>query len=96
VLLKRYLESSLREGADHLVLGCTHYAFLRDRIQALVGPGVTLVDSGDAVARQTERRLPYPAPAGSGREEFFTTGNVDEATQLITTLWGAPVRVQAL
>jgi glutamate racemase len=95
-LLQRYLASSLRAGADHLVLGCTHYAFLRDRIQALVGPSVTLVDSGDAVARQTERRLPFPAPEGSAREEFFTTGNLAEANARIPALWGAPVRVQQL
>lgn len=95
-LLQRYLASSLRAGADHLVLGCTHYAFLRDRIQALVGPGVTLVDSGDAVARQTERRLPFAAPPGSAREEFFTTGDLAEANARIPALWGAPVRVQPL
>jgi glutamate racemase len=95
-LLQSYLESSLRAGADHLVLGCTHYAFLRDRIQALVGPDVTLVDSGDAVARQTERRLPFAAPPGSAREEFFTTGDLVEARAHIPALWGAPVRVQSL
>ena len=95
-LLQRYLETSLRAGADHLVLGCTHYAFLRDRIQALVGPGVTLVDSGDAVARQTERRLPFAAPPGSAREEFFTTGDLAQARERIPALWGAPVRVEPL
>lgn len=95
-LLQRYLASSLEAGADHLVLGCTHYAFLRDRIQELVGPNVTLVDSGDAVARQTERRLPYAAPVGSAREEFFTTGDVAEANTLFPALWGAPARVQPL
>lgn len=95
-LLHRYLESSLRAGADHLVLGCTHYAFLRDRIQALVGPEITLVDSGDAVARQTERRLPFAAPSGSAREEFFTTGDLAQARERIPALWGAPVRVEPL
>lgn len=95
-LLRRYLASSLEAGADHLVLGCTHYAFLRDRIQALVGPDITLVDSGDAVARQTERRLPFPAPAGSAREEFYTTGDVAAANALFPRLWGAPARVQPL
>jgi len=95
-LLQRYLESSMRAGADHIVLGCTHYAFLRERIQELVGPEVRLVDSGDAVARQTERRLPFAAPPGSAREEFFTTGDLAEANRRIPALWGAPVRVQSL
>ncbi|MFT4195636.1 glutamate racemase [Ottowia sp.] len=42
---------------DMLVLGCTHYPLVRPQIAALVGPQVTLIDSGEAVARQTERVL---------------------------------------
>ena len=95
-LLERYLAAPLAAGADHLVLGCTHYVFLRERIREMVGPGITLVDSGDAVARQTARRLPYAAPTGSAREEFYTTGDVREATALVSSLWGAPVHVHAL
>ncbi len=95
-LLRRYLAAPLEAGADHLVLGCTHYAFLRDRIRSLVGPGVTLVDSGDAVARQTERRLPYAAPVGSAREEFFTTGDLLESTQRFAALWGPDTIVRPL
>ena len=93
-LLERYLAAPLAAGADHLVLGCTHYAFLRDRIQALVGPGVTLVDSRDAVARQTERRLPY-AGIGGG-ERFFTTGDLREARARFESLWGSDADVSVL
>ena len=42
---------------DTLVLGCTHYPLARSQIAALVGPRVTLLDSGAAVARQTARVL---------------------------------------
>ena len=42
---------------DTLVLGCTHYPFVVARIQAIVGPMVTIVDNGDAVARHTRRVL---------------------------------------
>ena len=42
---------------DTLVLGCTHYPFVADRIQAALGPSVTIVDNGDAVARHTRRVL---------------------------------------
>ena len=40
------------EGVDQLVLGCTHYPFLRDVIAAAAGPDVTLVDPAPAVARR--------------------------------------------
>jgi glutamate racemase len=49
-LLERYLHS-LRD-ADTLVLGCTHYPFLRALIAELAGPGVRLIDTGPAVARR--------------------------------------------
>ena len=42
---------------DTLVLGCTHYAFAWDTLQALVGPDVRLIETGEPVARQTRRLL---------------------------------------
>ncbi len=42
---------------DTLVLGCTHYVFAQDALQALVGPAVQLVSTGAPVARQTRRLL---------------------------------------
>ncbi len=62
-LLERYTAPLLARGADTLVLGCTHYAFLRPQIAELVGPAVTLIDTGDAVAKQVVRRLPATAAA---------------------------------
>ncbi|HSW15086.1 MAG TPA: glutamate racemase [Solimonas sp.] len=56
-LVERYTAPLLAAGADVMVLGCTHYPFLRSLIQQVVGPGVTLIDTGAAVARQTQRLL---------------------------------------
>lgn len=42
---------------DSLVLGCTHYVFIKDELRALLGPDVLLIDTGAAVARQTRRLL---------------------------------------
>lgn len=42
---------------DTLVLGCTHYVFAQDALHALLGPQVSLVDTSQAVARQTRRLL---------------------------------------
>ena len=43
--------------ADTLVLGCTHYVFVQEALQALVGPEVRFIDTGEPVAAQTRRRL---------------------------------------
>jgi len=56
-LVRRYVKPLIAQGADTLVLGCTHYPFLREAIQRAAGPGVRLLDTGAAVARQTRRLL---------------------------------------
>ena len=43
-------------GVDTVVLGCTHYPFVRDAIEAELGPGVQIVDTAQAIARQAARR----------------------------------------
>lgn len=57
----------LEAGVDTIVLGCTHYPFLRPAIEALAGD-VQLIETGPAVARELQRRLgggQEPAPAGA-------------------------------
>lgn len=55
--LKEILQPVVDQGADYLVLGCTHYPFLKSSIQYIFGQKLTLIDSGFAVARQTARIL---------------------------------------
>ncbi len=45
------LQPLLDSGADRIVLGCTHYPFLKDVIQRLSGPSVQVIDPAPAVAR---------------------------------------------
>ena len=42
---------------DTLVVGCTHYPFISDHLQAMMGADVMLVKNGEAVALQTQRLL---------------------------------------
>ncbi len=53
--LEEYLRPLLAAGIDELVLGCTHYPFLRPIIDDIVGPGVEVIDPAPAVARQAGR-----------------------------------------
>lgn len=55
--LKNVLQPVVDQGADHLVLGCTHYPFLKASIEQLYSDQLKLVDSGAAVARQTAKML---------------------------------------
>lgn len=56
-LLERYLNPMLEQNIDHLVLGCTHYPYLIPAIKKIVGNDVKIIDSGEAVARQTKAIL---------------------------------------
>ncbi|VVE76943.1 glutamate racemase [Pandoraea sputorum] len=83
-LLDKYIAPMIAEGADTLVLGCTHYPFLIPAIQRHFGTSLTLIDTGAAIARQLQRRLEEtdlaaPAISGSagasGSIQLFTTAN---------------------
>ena len=56
-LLTRYAQPLLDLGADTLVLGCTHYSFLKTELQDMVGPNISVIDPAPAVADQVTRIL---------------------------------------
>lgn len=61
-LLQRYLADLPARGVDELVLGCTHYPFLRPAIEQIVGPTIQVIDPAPAVARQVQRVWQQMAP----------------------------------
>ena len=67
-LLAKHLEPIQDAGADTLVLGCTHYPFLRKAIRKLLGETITLIDTSDAVVRQLKRQLESLQKEGSAKE----------------------------
>lgn len=79
--LKAILQPVVDQGADYLVLGCTHYPFLKSAIQSIFGQKLTLIDSGLAVARQTARiliknQLLFEQEQNNGlRIECYVSGN---------------------
>ena len=51
--LKSYLEPMIAANIDYLVLGCSHYPYLIPLIKKILPPQIQIIDSGEAVARQT-------------------------------------------
>lgn len=96
-ILDQCLAPMLSRGADTIVLGCTHYPFLRPTIQAMVGPDVTLIDTAGAVARQTIRMLhasggeTHGTPGTHGPVRFLTSGQPEVVRVVLERLWGEPV-----
>jgi len=99
-LLREFIEPMLARGADTLVLGCTHYPLIRTEIQAIAGSNVAVVDAGDAVARELQRRLDEQgmlnASSAAGQIEFFTSGDPVQQGHLLGRYWGRPLQVTAL
>jgi glutamate racemase len=56
-LVEGYVKPLVEQGADTLVLGCTHYPFVEQLIREVAGPEVSIVDTGEPVARQLQRLL---------------------------------------
>lgn len=56
-LVRKAVVPLVEAGADKIVLGCTHYPFLRDVIASVVGDGVEIIDSSEAVARRVATLL---------------------------------------
>jgi glutamate racemase len=56
-LLKEYLVPMVEQNIDYLVLGCTHYPYLISKIKEIIPAHIKIIDSGEAVARQTKNIL---------------------------------------
>ncbi len=99
-LLESYVRPLLDAGADTIVLGSTHYVFLRPLIAAIAGDGVSIVDTGSAVARQLAHVLAeagLAAPEGAkGTEFFWTSGDATESERVMSALLRRTVRVEKL
>jgi glutamate racemase len=86
-LLREYIAPGLAEGADTIVLGCTHYPFLVDDIAAIAGPTVTIVEPSDAVAGQLARVLPTAASTSTAlATRFYTSGSTARLSSFLTTI----------
>lgn len=78
-LLEQYLHPLVAEGVDHIVLGCSHYPFLIPIIKTIIPPHIKLIDSGEAVAKQTKSILEQHHLLNSTIENthaFYTNGNL--------------------
>ena len=87
----------LREaGVDTVILGCTHYPLISPMLQRMLGPDVTLVSSGGALARQVEhalstRSLSNTRVDGEGDYSFLCTGDVEAFRELGTRFLQMPL-----
>lgn len=77
IVVERYLEPVRGAGVDTVILGCTHYPLLSEAIGRAMGPGVTLINSGEeaalALAGALEKTGALCAPGQGRSAEFYVT-----------------------
>ncbi len=102
-LLERYLAPLLEQGADTLVLGCTHYPFVRQAIEdvcrRLSGRVPGIIDTGQAVTRQLLRLLEHDAlfsQAAQGSLAGYTTASRSTLEHAFQSLLQLQPEVHAL
>ncbi len=86
-LIERYVGDVVARGADVVVLACTHYSLVRDRIAAAAGTA-TVVDPAPAVARQVMRVVDRPRGPSQGSAAFLTTADPDRFSGQLRELLG--------
>lgn len=78
-LLEEYLTPMIKKGIDALVLGCTHYPYLRPIIQTILPSNIQIIDSGQAVAKQTKKILSQHSLLSDSQQKgtslFYTNTN---------------------
>lgn len=78
-LLSSYIKPLVNENIDCLVLGCTHYPYLIPAIQKITGNNLQIIDSGQAVAKQTKAILQnhylLNENSNNGQHEFYINKN---------------------
>ncbi len=89
-LLKKYLEEVKNSNADCLVLGCTHYPFLKKAIRKVVGRPIKLIDGNKAIAKQTGRLLRKFSLKNSSKKAggsiYYSTGDHKKFSQVASKL----------
>ncbi len=88
-LLIEFVQPMLDKGIDYLVLGCTHYPYLIPILKELLPEDVLIIDSGEAVARQTMAILKKQKLLSSsvevGTHQFYTNTDTEVLERFVKT-----------
>ncbi len=90
VLLEE-LDPFIKSNIDTLVLGCSHFTFLKRQIQKILGKKLLILDSSSAIARQVKRVLENNKDLSvynSFGHTLLTTGDLDKFNRLSKKILG--------
>lgn len=86
-LLESYLLPMVEKNIDYLVLGCSHYPYLIPQIKKIIPSSIKIIDSGEAVAKQTKKilkELQLINPSiGNSTQVFYTNSNPEVLKKIV-------------
>lgn len=88
-LLRKYINPMIENNVDQIVLGCTHYPFLYNKINKIVGNKALIINPSIAVAKQTKKQLIKNKLDNFGNNvyyEFYTTGELETIKKIVLQL----------
>ncbi|MEO5775284.1 MAG: glutamate racemase [Flavobacterium sp.] len=87
LLLHQYLEPMIEANIDYLVLGCSHYPYLIPQIKKILPKDIKIIDSGEAVARQTKsvllERNELNNETNKGKAIFYSNSDSRVLTEIL-------------
>lgn len=98
-VLAHYLMPLSTDGVECLLLGCTHYALLKDKIRSQLGEGVKVLSQDEIIPRKLgdylERHPEYSDKISrGGTAEFFVSDLTPHYTEAAESIYGKPINIQ--
>jgi len=89
-LLEGFVQPLIDQGCDTLILGCTHYPFVKPLLREMLPSSIALVDTGAAVARHLETLLVGNAQLADAETDvrFWSSGDPLRLASVLPVLWG--------
>lgn len=85
-LLKSYLNPMVEKNIDYLVLGCSHYPYLIPQIKKIIPDHIKIIDSGEAVAKQTQKILEQNHLLNKSKEKNSQIFYTNSETAVLETI----------
>ena len=86
-LLGSYLNPMIEQNIDYLVLGCSHYPYLIPQIRKILPENIIIIDSGEAVAKQTkhvlEEKVGLNNSFSTGKSTFYSNSNIKVLKEIL-------------
>lgn len=99
-LLRQYTQPMLQQGCDTIILGCTHYPFLKPLLLKMLPQDITLIDTGPAVAKQLtyclQQQQLLSSATTEGITQFWSSAAPASLAAVLPALWGYPQPVSLL